>query len=80
MKELSEKQWTDYKGRYGTSYCSFCKHQSLNFSDPKFVSVSGIDVAIITCTECGHIEFFDIAEVSRIADKIDKEYREKDWR
>lgn len=80
MDRTFNERWSDFSGRYGTYYCPFCKHQSLNFSDPKFVSVSGIDVAIITCTECGRIEFFDISEVSRIADKIDKEYREKGWR
>ena len=80
MDRTFDEKWSDFSGRYGTSYCPFCKHQCLNFSEPKFVAIDGFDVAAVSCTECGHIEFFDIAEVCRIADKIDNEYREKGWR
>lgn len=80
MDRTFHERWTDFSGRYGTQHCPFCKHQCLNFSEPKFVSVNGIDVAAVTCTECGRIEIFDIAEVCRIADEIDKEYKEKGWR
>lgn len=80
MKELSERQWTDFKSRYGYMSCPFCKEQRLNFDAPKFDVVAGIEVAAVTCCECGHVELFDIAVVCDVADKQDKEYRDKGWR
>mgnify|MGYP001156426779 CR=1 FL=1 len=80
MKRTFDEQWSDFSGRYGTKPCPLCKYQSLNFSEPKFVTVGGIDVVAVVCTECGHIEFLDVAEVCRIAEEIDKEYQERKWR
>ena len=80
MDRTFDEQWSDFSGRYGAAYCQFCKHQSLNFSEPKLITIDGFDVVAVSCTECGRVELFDTAEVSRIADEIDKEYREKHWR
>ena len=74
------KRWSDFSGRYGSQYCSFCKRQMLDFEKPKHGSVVGIDVVAVTCSNCGHIELFDVAEVYRIADEIDKDYHDKGWR
>lgn len=80
MDREFEKQWDDFSGRYGNNYCIFCKHQSLDFSEPKRDKIAGRDVIAVTCRNCGHIEFFDVAEVGRIADEIDEDYRKKGWR
>lgn len=80
MKRAFEKRWSDFSGRYGARPCPFCKEQSLNFDGYKCDTIAGIDVIAVTCMKCGHIELFDVAEISRIADEIDKEYREKGWR
>lgn len=79
MKELSEKQWTDYKGRYSTSYCPFCKNQSLDFAGYKLDKIAGDDVVGVTCKKCGHVELFNVAMVSEIADAIDGEYHKIGW-
>lgn len=80
MDESFKKRWSDFLGRYGTHYCTFCKGSALDFSNPKLGNFAGVDVIAISCRNCGHIELFDIAEVFRIADDIDREYREKKWR
>ena len=80
MNRTFEERWSDFSGRYGTHYCPFCKHQSLNFSEPKSDTIAGINVVAVTCQNCGHVELFDIAVVSKIADEIDKDYRNKGWR
>lgn len=80
MSRTFEERWSDFSGRYGSQYCSFCKHQSLNFSDPKSDSIAGTDIVAVSCQNCGHIELFDVAEVSKIADEIDKDYHDKGWR
>lgn len=80
MKELSERQWSDYKGRYGTSYCPFCKNQSLDFAGYKLDKIAGDDVVAVTCKKCGHVELFNVAMVSEIADAIDEGYHKIGWR
>ena len=80
MKELSERQWTDHKGRYGTSYCPFCKNQSLDFARYKLDKIAGDDVVAVTCKKCGHVELFNVAMMSEIADAIDGEYHKIGWR
>lgn len=80
MKRTFEEQWSDFSGRYGTQSCPFCKRQTLDFGNAKQGSIAGIDVVAVSCSNCGHIELFDVAEVSRIADEIDEDYRKKGWR
>lgn len=77
MKELSEKQWEDFSGHNYGCLCSFCKQQRLDFSEPNYDNVAGIDVIVIavTCLNCGHIELFNVAEAARIADDIDEKFR-----
>lgn len=80
MERSFEKRWSDFLGRYGTKSCPLCKDQKLDFSQPKRDIVAGADVIAVTCSKCGHIELFDVVTVERIADEIDKDYREKKWR
>ena len=80
MSRSFKERWTDFSGRYGTTSCCFCKHQSLNFSEPKRDNIAGADVVAITCSECGHIELFDMTTVESVADEIDQDYRDKGWR
>lgn len=74
------KRWSDFSGRYGTRPCHICNKQSLNFDEYKRDNIAGTDVVAVTCPNCGHIELFDVAEVCRIADEIDKDYHDKGWR
>lgn len=80
MSRSFKDRWSDFSGRYGTTSCPFCKHQSLNFSEPKHGSLAGTDVVAVACSECGHIELFDVATVESVADEIDKDYHAKNWR
>lgn len=80
MNRTFEKRWSDFTGRYGTRPCPLCKDQTLDFSSPKFGNVAGIDIIAVSCGKCGHIELFDAAVVSKAADEIDKDFREKGWR
>lgn len=75
MKKLKDSQWNDFKGRFQNYHCSFCNHQKLDFYEPKFLNVAGVDVVSVSCSHCGHVEFFDIEQVQRIADMIDEQYR-----
>ena len=50
------------------------------FSDAHFGEVAGIEVVAVTCSCCGHVELFNVREVSRIGKNIDKGYRAKGWR
>lgn len=80
MNRDFKDRWTDFTIRYGNHPCPFCKHQELGFSEPKRVALAGIEAATVTCHKCGRIEFFNIEDVCRIADDVDKDYREKGWR
>lgn len=80
MKELSKKQWDDFSGHNCGRICPFCKHQGLDFSEPNYGNVAGIDVLAVTCMNCGHIELFNVSVAARIADDKNKDYCEKKWR
>ncbi len=80
MERPFEKIWSDFSGRYGTSYCPFCKNRSLDFTGYKLDKIAGVDVVAVTCKMCGHIELFDVDMVSEIADGIDEEYHKIGWR
>lgn len=80
MESPFEKQWVDFKGRYGSTSCPFCKNQSLNFDEPKFGTVVGIEVVAVSCRECGHIELFDVPTVKSVADEIDRDFHVRGWR
>lgn len=80
MDRTFNERWSDFLNRYGTFPCPFCKDQKLNFSNPNSGNVAGIDVVVVTCSKCGHIELFDIEEVNRIAKEVDQDFREKGWR
>lgn len=80
MKRTFDEQWPDFLGRHGTRHCSFCKNQALDFDNPKFDTIAGIDIVAVYCYNCGHVELFNITEVKREGDRLDKEYREKGWR
>lgn len=73
MERTFDEQWSDFLGRYGTRHCSFCKKQALDFDNPKFDTIAGIDVIAVSCYTCGHIELFGVTEVIREADRIKKE-------
>lgn len=80
MERTFNEQWADFTGRYGTQSCPFCKHQSLDFTEYKFDRVAGVDVVAVTCSNCGHVELFNVVKVSKIADEIDEDYHKKGWR
>ena len=80
MKRTFDEQWSDFSGFYGNFHCPFCKQQSLNFSEPQYDTIAGIDIVAVSCCNCGHVELFNVAEVKREGDRLDKEYREKGWR
>lgn len=70
MDDSLMDKWSIWKSHYQYFHCPFCKHQSLDFSNPKQDKIVGEDVITVTCLECGHIELFNVEEVKRIADKI----------
>lgn len=80
MGRTFDEQWSDFKCLYGTRHCPFCKDHTLDFSSPKFGNVAGIDIVAVSCCNCGHVELFNVAEVKREGDRLDKENREKGWR
>ncbi len=80
MKRTFEKRWSDFSGRYATRHCPFCNKQVLNFDEYKRSNIAGTDVVTVTCLNCGHVELFDVAVVSKVADEIDEEYHRNGWR
>lgn len=80
MDRTFYERWSDFSGRYGTSYCPFCKNQSLDFARYKLDKIAGDDVVAVTCKKCGHVELFNVAMMSEIADAIDGEYHKIGWR
>lgn len=80
MNRTFEERWSDFSGRYDTRPCLICNKHSLNFDEYKRDNIAGTDVVAVTCMNCGHIELFDVAVVSKIADEIDEEYHRKGWR
>lgn len=80
MERAFEKRWSDFSGRYDTRPCHICNKQSLNFGEYKRDNIAGTDVVAVTCMNCGHIELFDVAIVSKVADEIDEEYHRNGWR
>lgn len=80
MKELSKKQWDDFSGHNCGRLCPFCQQQGLDFSEPNYGNVAGIEVLAVTCLNCGHIELFNVLEAARIADDINDKFRERHLR
>lgn len=74
MERAFDEQWSDFSGFYGNFHCPFCKHQSLNFSEPKYDTIAGIEVVAVSCYNCGHIELFNVAEVKREGDRLNEKY------
>lgn len=77
MKELSKRQWEDFSGLNYGRQCPFCKQQGLDFSEPNYGNIAGMDVLAVPCLNCGHIELFNVAEAARIADAIDEKYHKR---
>lgn len=77
MDDSLKDKWTIWKSHYQGFFCPLCKHQSLDYSNPKQDKIAGKDVIAVTCGECGHIELFDIEGIKRAADRIYKD-RHKD--
>ncbi len=70
MKELSKRQWDDLEHRIVNGFCPFCHHQSLQ-SNPRYGMVGDVASLSVSCSECGHLVFFDVEELRRIADEYD---------
>lgn len=79
MKELSERQWSDVAPRLVNRPCATCG-KNLISHEQRYVEIGGIDMLITTCVNCGHVELFNVAMVSEIADTIDEEYHKIGWR
>lgn len=69
MKELSQAQWADFKIRYYRRPCNFCKENGYDLTELKVVSVAGIDVVPVICTNCGHVDFFAVDKIFPVSDK-----------
>lgn len=80
MEKSFEKVWSDFLNRYRNFRCPFCNKPELGFDGPKFDTIAGVKVVVVSCKECGHVEFFDIEEVKRVAKEVDQDFREKGWR
>ena len=79
MKKLSERQWNDLSHRIANRPCSFCKEQSLD-DEPHYGTIGDIDVLMISCYKCGHIELFNVSELAAVADKINEDFIRKGLR
>lgn len=73
MDDLLKDKWSVFASHYCNFFCPFCKHQTLDFSNPAQDKIAGRDVIAVSCYSCGHIELFDVAEIIREADRIYKE-------
>lgn len=80
MERSFEERWSDFRGHYCNFRCPFCNQPRLDFDNPKFDSIAGIDVVAVSCYNCGHVELFNVAEVKREGDRLDKEHRDKGLR
>ena len=78
--DKQSNEWNDFLGRFQNYYCPLCKNQTLMFSDAHFGEVAGMEVAAVTCSNCAHVELFNVAEIRKIAKEIDEEYRRNGWR
>lgn len=77
--KLSERQWSDVTPRLTNRACTACgEHHILH--EPRYAKVGDIDMLITTCTYCGHVEMFDVEELAKLADALDREYRENGQR
>lgn len=74
MKELSEQQWSDVAPRLTNRACAICGEHCIS-REPRYAEVGGIDMLITTCDYCGHVDMYDVAELSNFAKSIDKELR-----
>lgn len=74
MKELSERQWGDVAPRLTNCACSVCGEHQIS-REPRYAEVGGIDMLITTCANCGHVEMYDVAELSNLAKSIDRKLR-----
>lgn len=74
MKELSERQWTDVAPRLTNRACAVCGEYYISH-DPRYAMVGDIDMLITTCTYCGHVEMYDVAELANLAKSIDSRLR-----
>lgn len=78
MKKLTDDQWRDVRPRIVNRSCPVCGHSV--YTEPNYGEIGSVSVLTVSCCKCGHVEIYDVAELARIADDIDKEYRDAGWR
>ena len=76
MKELSERQWSDVAPRLINHACVVCGEHCISH-EPRYVEIGDVDVLIATCSYCGHIEMFDVGELTKMADAMDCKLRKQ---
>ena len=76
MKKLKDSQWRDLEHRIVNCRCPFCGYQSLQ-SNPRYATLGDIETLSVSCSNCGHLVFFDVDELQRRADEVDRKLREK---
>lgn len=79
MKELSERQWTDVAPRLTNRACTICGEHYIS-REPRYAEIGNADILITTCAYCGHIELYDVAELTIIADRINEDFIKKGQR
>lgn len=74
MKELSERQWCDVAPRLTNRACTICGEHGIS-REPRYAEIGGVDMLITTCTYCGHVEMYNVAELANLAKSIDSRLR-----
>ena len=77
MKELSERQWSDVAPRLTNRACTVCGKHYIS-REPRYATIGGIDMLITTCSNCGHVDMYDVTELANLAKSIDRELRGND--